>query len=149
MANAPNTDLSNPIVSLLGICGKRQSHRDACSNVLVKGCYMSVNDDAIALKGGKGPTADKDANNGANFNIIIEDCEYGLCYSALTCGSESIHDRNIILRRCKVEGASHVLWLKMRPDTPQLYEYVTVEHITGQAHSLLFIRPWTVWTLNN
>jgi hypothetical protein len=116
---------------------------DACSNVLVKGCYMSVNDDAIALKGGKGPTADKDANNGANFNIIIEDCEYGLCYSALTCGSESIHDRNIILRRCKVEGASHVLWLKMRPDTPQLYEYVTVEHITGQAHSLLFVRPWT------
>ena len=25
---------------------------DACKNVLVKGCYMSVNDDAIALKGG-------------------------------------------------------------------------------------------------
>ena len=28
---------------------------DACKNVLVKGCYMSVNDDAIALKGGKDP----------------------------------------------------------------------------------------------
>ena len=28
---------------------------DVCSNVLVKNCYMSVNDDAIALKGGKGP----------------------------------------------------------------------------------------------
>ena len=26
---------------------------DVCSNVLVKNCYMSVNDDAIALKGGK------------------------------------------------------------------------------------------------
>src|SRR5690606_17028034 len=46
---------------------------DACSDVLIKGCYMSVNDDAVALKGGKGPTADKDENNGGNRNIIIED----------------------------------------------------------------------------
>ena len=28
---------------------------DVCNNVLVKNCYLSVNDDAIALKGGKGP----------------------------------------------------------------------------------------------
>ncbi|MDF1511901.1 glycosyl hydrolase family 28 protein, partial [Robertmurraya sp. DFI.2.37] len=47
---------------------------DVCSNVLVKNCYMSVNDDAIALKGGKGPWADQDPNNGGNSNIIIEDC---------------------------------------------------------------------------
>ena len=46
---------------------------DVCSNVLVKNCYMSVNDDAVALKGGKGPWADKDPNNGSNTNIIIED----------------------------------------------------------------------------
>jgi polygalacturonase len=31
---------------------------DACSNFLVKGCFMSVNDDAIALKGGKGPISE-------------------------------------------------------------------------------------------
>ena len=31
---------------------------DVVKNVLVKGCYMSVNDDAIAMKGGKGPWAD-------------------------------------------------------------------------------------------
>jgi len=49
---------------------------DACKNVLIKNCYMSVNDDAVALKGGKGPRADKDPNNGANQNIIIEDCTY-------------------------------------------------------------------------
>ena len=39
---------------------------DACKNVLVKGCYMSVNDDAIALKGGKGPWADQNPDNGGN-----------------------------------------------------------------------------------
>ena len=81
---------------------------DVCSNVLVKNCYMSVNDDAVALKGGKGPWADKDPNNGSNTNIIIEDCTYGFCHSGLTCGSESIHNRNIILRRCKISNATRL-----------------------------------------
>ena len=116
---------------------------DVCTNVLVKGCYLSVNDDAIALKGGKGPWADKDKNNGGNYNIIIEDCVYGFCHSALTCGSESIHDRNIILRRIKINNASRLLWLKMRPDTPQNYEYITVENITGTVSSFLYAKPWT------
>ena len=66
--------------------------------------------------------ADKDPNNGSNTNIIIEDCTYGFCHSGLTCGSESIHNRNIILRRCKISNATRLLWLKMRPDTPQHYE---------------------------
>ena len=80
---------------------------------------MSVNDDAVALKGGKGPWADKDANNGENYDIIIEDCTYGFCHSAFTCGSESILSRNVIVRRCKVDRARALLTLKMRPDTPQ------------------------------
>ncbi|MDR2773317.1 MAG: exopolygalacturonase, partial [Tannerella sp.] len=116
---------------------------DACTNVLIKNCYMSVNDDAVALKGGKGPWADKDPNNGGNYNIIIEDCEYGFCHSALTFGSESIHDRNIILRRCTVKNANRLLWLKMRPDTPQNYEYVRIEDVKGNADNFLYIRPWT------
>ncbi|MDI9877858.1 rhamnogalacturonidase [Flectobacillus longus] len=115
---------------------------DACTNVLVKGCYLSVNDDAIALKGGKGPWADKVPNNGANKNIIIEDCEFGFCHSALTCGSEAIHNRNIVMRNCYVNEATRVLWLKMRPDTPQLYEYILVENVKGNSHSLLFVKPW-------
>ena len=117
---------------------------DVCKNVLVKGCYMSVNDDAIALKGGKGPWADQDkVNNGSNLNIIIEDCVWGFCHSALTCGSESIHNRNILVRRCRVEHAQRLLWLKMRPDTPHNYEYIQLEDITGSAINFLFAQPWT------
>lgn len=117
---------------------------DVCKNVLVKGCYMSVNDDSIALKGGKGPWADQDkVNNGSNLNIIIEDCVWGFCHSALTCGSESIHNRNILVRRCRVEHAQRLLWLKMRPDTPQNYEYIQLEDITGSAINFLFAQPWT------
>ena len=97
---------------------------DVCNNVLIKNCYMSVNDDAVALKGGKGPWADKDDNNGENYNIIIEDCTYGFC-------------------RCKVDKARALLTLKMRPDTPQKYEYILVEDITGNVQNCLNIAPWT------
>jgi len=116
---------------------------DVCTNVHVKNCYLSVNDDAVALKGGKGPKADKDENNGANRNIIIEDCTYGFCHAVLTFGSESIHNRNIVLRRCTVNNAKRLLWLKMRPDTPQNYEYALVEDIKGNASVFLYVRPWT------
>jgi polygalacturonase len=117
---------------------------DGCKNFLIKNCYLSVNDDAVALKGGKGPLADKDVNNGSNENIIIEDCTYGFCHGVLTLGSESIHDRNIILRRIKVRNAERLLWLKMRPDTPQDYEYVLVDDVEGSdIGNFLFIRPWT------
>lgn len=117
---------------------------DGCKNFLIKNCYMSVNDDAVALKGGKGPLADKDPNNGGNQNIIIEDCTYGFCHGALTCGSESIHNRNIILRRIKLNNVERLLWLKMRPDTPQDYEYILVEDIEGRdVENFIYIRPWT------
>lgn len=116
---------------------------DACKNVLVRRCHMSVNDDAIALKGGKGPWADKDPNNGGNYNIIIEDCTFGFCHGVLTCGSESIHNRNIILRRCHIDQAKRLLWLKMRPDTPQQYEHILVEDIKGNARNFIYIAPWT------
>lgn len=116
---------------------------DACTDVLIKNCYMSVNDDAIALKGGKGPFADKDENNGGNRNVIIEDCVFGFCHSAVTCGSESIHSRNIVFRNSTVDQAHRLLWLKMRPDTPQKYEFITVENVSGNARSLIYIKPWT------
>lgn len=119
---------------------------DVVKNVLVKCCYMSVNDDAIAMKGGKGPWADdptKSEGNGGNENVIIEDCTYGFCHGCLTCGSESIYNHNIILRRIQVDKATRLLWLKMRPDTPQRYEYITVENITGNVGQFIYIQPWT------
>ncbi len=116
---------------------------DVCKNVLIHGCYMSVNDDAVVLKGGKGTWADQDPNNGPNSNIIIQDCHYGRVHGCLTLGSESLHDRNVVLRRCTFTDANRVLWLKMRPDTPQHYEYVTVEDVSGDCSSFLVVRPWT------
>ena len=116
---------------------------DVCNNVLIHGCYMSVNDDAVVLKGGKGTWADQDPNNGANNNIIIQHCTYGKVHGCLTLGSESLHDRNVVLRHCTFSQANRVLWLKMRPDTPQHYEYVTIDDVSGDCNSFLVVRPWT------
>lgn len=129
---------------------------DVVKNVLIKNCYMSVNDDAVAIKGGKGPYADafrteypgvkipaESVGNGENRNIIIEDCEYGFCHGCLTLGSESVYNHNIILRRINISAqANNLLWLKMRPDTPQRYEYVTVEDITGPVKNFILVAPW-------
>ena len=117
---------------------------DACTDVLIKNCYMEVNDDAVALKGGKGPWADEDENNGANERVLIEDCRYGFCHSGLTCGSEAIHNKNILVRRIGVDMLWQMVHLKLRPDTPQHYEYIRVEGVEGTlTGSFLNINPWT------
>ena len=116
---------------------------DACHDVLIKGCYMDVCDDGVVLKGGKGTFADLAPENGPNRNILIEDCVFGRTHGCLTLGSECIAGRNVILRRCKSENTRSVLWLKLRPDTPQRYEYISVEDVTGKSDVVLKVRPWT------
>ena len=116
---------------------------DACHDVVVRRCYMNVNDDAVVLKGGKGTFADQAPENGPCYNILVEDCHYGTVHGCMTLGSESLHDWNVIMRRCHADDTHNVLWLKMRPDTPQHYEYVSVEDFTGQCRSFLLIKPWT------
>lgn len=116
---------------------------DACTDVLIDGCFMHVNDDAVVMKGGKGTWADKDETNGPCERVIIQNCRYGRVHGCLTLGSEAIHCRNIILRNCYSENSDRVLWLKMRTDTPQHYEFLLVENMTGHCGRFLFIHPWT------
>ena len=116
---------------------------DVCTDVLVKNCRMEVNDDAVVLKGGKGPWADEAPENGMNERILVEDCTYGFCHGCLVCGSESIHNRNVIMRRVQVDCGNNLLWLKMRPDTPQHYEYITVDDVHGKVVSFFNVNPWT------
>ena len=75
--------------------------------------------------------------------IVIEDCEYGFCHGCLTFGSENIHTRNIVMRNIRVSTGYNLLWMKLRPDTPQIYEHVLVENISGKAANFLNINPWS------
>lgn len=115
---------------------------DVCHDVLINNCFMSVNDDAVVMKGGKGTWADRDTCNGANYNVLVRGCTYLRTAAFLTCGSESIGNRNIIVTNCRGE-AHRLLWLKMRPDTPQQYSYITVVNCQAKAGSMLQMTPWT------
>ncbi len=132
---APTTGVKAPSSDAIDI--------DYCHDILVSGCYMSVNDDAVVLKGGKGTYADQNPDNGPNYNIIVSNCTFGRVHGCLTLGSESLHDWNIILRHSTFSDAQRVLWLKMRPDTPQHYEQILLDTISGDCESFIVIRPWT------
>jgi polygalacturonase len=116
---------------------------DACKKVTIRKCYISVNDDAICIKGGKGPDAHLRDENGVVEDILIEDCEFGESHGTLTMGSESIHARNILMRNCKMNHNTSILRLKMRPDTYQVYENIRIENMTGKCGTLISMAPWT------
>jgi polygalacturonase len=94
---------------------------DVCKRVTIRKCYISVNDDGVCIKGGKGPNAQKLPENGIVEDILVEDCTFGESHGLLILGSECIHARNITVRNCKVESNTPILRLKMRPDTYQIY----------------------------
>ncbi len=115
---------------------------DACKKVTIRNCFISVNDDAVCIKGGKGPDAHQRAENGVVEDILIENCSFGETHGTLTLGSECIHARNIILRNCKVDNNCPILRMKMRPDTYQVYENISISNVTGKCGTIAQIFPW-------
>jgi polygalacturonase len=115
---------------------------DACKKVVIRGCYISVNDDAVCIKGGKGPDAHTLPENGAVEDILIENCTFGESHGTLTLGSECIHAQKITMRNCKVDNDCPILRLKMRPDTYQTFENITIDNITGRCGTIISMAPW-------
>ena len=120
---------------------------DGCTRVTIRRVYMDVPNDAIAIKGGKGPFAhdpNKSPESEKIENVLIEDCAFGpQCTGCVTLGSECFYAKDIIFRSCKVENPTCVLRLKMRPDTKQLYENIEVHGINGICDYALIIKPYT------
>jgi len=117
---------------------------DSSQNVTIRRCYISNNDDNIALKGSKGPHADQDKDSPAVENILIEEVECGDGNGLITCGSEATTIRNVVARNCTMSGRATLLTLKLRPDTPQHYENITLDGITLKGTGrLINCAPWT------
>lgn len=116
---------------------------DACADVHITGCDFATGDDLIALKGGKGPWADEDPDNGVNERILVEYCSFGHGPGALVLGSECIGADNVILRNSNITETDRLLWLKMRPDTPQMYSNILIDSVFGDVGSIVYIKPWT------
>lgn len=115
---------------------------DVCKRVTIRKCTISVNDDAVCIKGGKGPTAHELIENGIVEDILVEDCDFGDSHGVLTFGSESIHARNVLLRNCTVNSKTPLLRIKMRPDTYQTFENIVVENVTGACGTIVELKPW-------
>lgn len=116
---------------------------DCSQGVFIRHSFFSVGDDCIALKGSKGPFAMQDQNGLPVENIEISDCIFEAGGGIVTFGSEATIVRNVTIQRCTTLRPT-VLRLKLRPDTPQLYENITMNNITLVDGGALFkISPWT------
>ncbi|WP_395396833.1 glycosyl hydrolase family 28 protein [Novosphingobium sp. BL-8A] len=118
---------------------------DSCRDVLVDGCFFSVTDDCIAAKGSKGPRAMDDRDSPPVEHVRIRNCEFKRGHQAFSCGSEATIVRDVAIENCRVTGAINVLMLKLRPDTPQVYEDIHLRDITldSDGGTVLTIRPWS------
>ncbi|WP_395335351.1 glycosyl hydrolase family 28 protein [Novosphingobium sp. BL-8H] len=118
---------------------------DSCQHVLVEHCHFSVTDDCIAAKGSKGPRALEDRDSPPVEHILVRNCLFRRGHQAFSCGSEATIVRDVTIENCRVVGAMNVLMLKLRPDTPQLYEDIHVRDLTldSDGGALLVVRPWS------
>lgn len=117
---------------------------DSCQNVTIRRCRISVGDDCIALKGTKGPLALEDASSPPVERVVIEDCDFDSGHGAITCGSEATIVRDVTLRNCRIGANVPLVRLKLRPDTPQLYEAILVDGVEAtNAQAIFDVKPWT------
>ena len=117
---------------------------DSSQDITISFCSFSVGDDDIALKGSKGPFAMQDKDSPPDERIHIYDCTFEQGGGIMTCGSEATLVRDVDIKRCTTTGPT-VLRLKLRPDTPQQYENISLDDITiaGPNVVILSIAPWT------
>lgn len=118
---------------------------DSSRNVTIDGCFFSVTDDCIALKGSKGPHAMEDTSSPPVEHIRVRNCTYKRGGGVLTCGSEATIVRDVVVEDCRIIGNVRVATLKLRPDTPQHYQDITFRNITSEstAGPIIAIQPWS------
>jgi alpha-L-rhamnosidase len=116
---------------------------DSSQDITISKCFFAVGDDCIALKGSKGPFAMDDKDSPPVERIHILDCVFEAGGGIVTFGSEATIIRDVEVERCRSTKPT-VLRLKLRPDTPQLYENIRLSDITLDGAGAIFkVLPWT------
>ncbi|MGA2581876.1 MAG: glycosyl hydrolase family 28 protein [Tepidisphaeraceae bacterium] len=120
---------------------------DSCQQVTIQNCMIANNDDCIALKGSKGPLAMDDKDSPPVEHIRVVGCTFLRGQSFVTCGSEATIVRDVTIENCKAgpdaSKAMLVLRLKLRTDTPQLYEDFHIRDLQLQGSgTILTMAPW-------
>ena len=121
---------------------------DSCQHVTIRGCTYRVDDDCVCLKGSKGPFALDDHDSPPVEHIRVENCTFERGGGIATLGSEATVVRDVTVENCTVHGRVPVVRLKLRPDTPQLYEDLHYRNITlagseeGPMGPIFEVKPW-------
>jgi len=116
---------------------------DSSQDITISNSFFSVGDDDIALKGSKGPFAMQDKDSPPVERIYIHDCVFEAGGGIMTCGSEATLVRDVKIERC-ITRKPVVMRLKLRPDTPQQYENISISDITMENGSAIFnVAPWS------
>ena len=103
---------------------------DSSENITIKGCYFSVNDDCVCLKGNRYDGLDQEPKSPPVKNIHVTDCTFVRGMGALTLGTEATVIRDVEFKNSTVSGNMPMLRIKLRPDTAgQDYANVRVHDI--------------------
>jgi polygalacturonase len=106
---------------------------DSTSNVLVEGCDIECDDDAICLKSGR--DADGLRVNRPTENVVIRNCRVGHAAGLVCFGSETAGGiRNIRISSCRAEnGCGEVVRFKTRMGRGGVVENVVYEDIQADG----------------
>jgi len=103
---------------------------DSSQNVTIRGCFYSVNDDCVCIKGNRYDGLNQTPASMPSSYVRIIDCTFRRGMGALSLGTEATKIRDIEMEHCTVMGNMPMFRLKMRPDTAgQDYQYIRVRDI--------------------
>jgi polygalacturonase len=111
---------------------------DSTRNVLITGCDIECDDDAICLKAGR--DADGLRVNRPTENVVVRDCRVGHAAGLVVFGSETSGGiRNVRISDCRADkGCGEVVRFKTRMGRGGVVEDIVYENIEANGVSRVF-----------
>lgn len=128
--NIKVNDLSifNPVLA----AGKKAASTDGIDidssrDIFIRNCTISVDDDCIAVKSGRG--SDGLRINRPTENVVIENCTFLEGHGGVSIGTETAGGiKNVFVRNCKARGNKAPIKFKPRPGRGGVIENITHEN---------------------
>jgi hypothetical protein len=100
---------------------------DSSRDIFIRNCTISVDDDCIALKSGRG--SDGLRVNIPTENVVIEDCTFLEGHGGVSVGTETAGGiKNVFVRNCRARGNKAPIKFKPRPGRGGVIENITHEN---------------------
>ena len=118
---------------------------DSSQNIVVRGCYFSVHDDCVCIKGNRFDGVNQEPKSPPVRKVLVENCTFVHGDAALTLGSEAQSISDIEMKDCVVRGKMPMLRIKFRPDTAnQDYQRICVHNIRleGKEGEIVQVEPF-------